>query len=128
MAGSRKWFRYTDDAGDEFALQLDESNTEAVMAGATDEGDYLDTSTVTQTLPRLTKPRTVVYANAERTREITCTVLDSVRYNEIVAGTEVQTIVDPVAGTGNLVLIRANGESRRIPFAQDTGLTDGDAT
>lgn len=125
MAGSRKWFVYTTDSGDDFAIQLDESNTEAVMGTV---GDYTDTSTVTESIPRNIRARTVTYANATRTREITCTVLDSTTYTGIVDGTNSQTITDPIAGTGNLVLIRARGESRTIPFAIDTGITDGDDT
>ncbi len=128
MAGSRKWFLYTDDSGTEFAIQLDESNTEAVMAGATPSGDYLDTSTATAAVPRNIKPRCVYYADAARTREIKCTVLTSAQFADIVAGISVPTIVDPIAGTGNLVLVRVEGEKRSIPFAQDTGLTDGDIT
>ena len=128
MAGSRKWFRYTDDTDTEYAIQLDESNTEAVMTGATDEGDYTDTSTVTAAVPRNIKPRAVYYANATRTREIKCTVLTAAQYTAIVSGTSVPTITDPIEGTGNLTLIRVEGERRSIPFAQDTGLTDGDDT
>lgn len=128
MAGSRKWFRYQTDAGATYAINLDESNTEAVMLGAVDDFDYNDTSVVNDAVPRNIKPRKVFYANAARTRTIGCTVPTQAQYADIVSGTAAPTITDPVEGTGDLVLIRAQGESISIPFAADTGLTDGDAT
>lgn len=126
MAGSRKWFVYTTDTDQDYAIQLDESNTEAVMGGA--DGDYTDTSTVIAAVPRNFTPRFVVYANADRTREIKCTVLTAARYALILEGSEAQTITDPIEGAGTLTLIRAKGEQVTFPFAGDTGLQDGDAT
>lgn len=128
MAGSRKWFRYETDGGTTYAIQLDESNTEAVMAGAADDFDYTDTSTETDAVPRNITPRAVFYANPARTRTIKCTVPTQAQYNLIVGGTAVQTIADPITPADTLVLIRANGENLSIPFAADTGLTDGDDT
>ena len=128
MAGSRKWHVYTTDANNSFAIQLDESNTEAVMAGVTGLGDFTDTTAITQAVPRNISPRCVYYANAARTREIKCVVLTQAQYNDIVAGTSVQTITDPIEGTATLTLVRANGEKFTLPFAQDTGLIDGDVT
>lgn len=125
MAGSRKWFVYDSDSGAQYAIQLDESNTEAVMGG--DVGDYTDTSDVVVAVPRNITPRKVSYSNNDRTRVIVCTVLTTSRYTEIVDGTEAQTIPDPIDG-GTLFLIRAAGERITLPFAIDTGLTDGDAT
>lgn len=126
MAGSRKWFVYSSDLGTDYAISLDESNTEAVMGGA--DGDYTDTSTVQAAVPRNIKPRAVYYGNAARTRTIKCTVLTPAQYTDIVGGTAAQTITDPIEGTGTLTLIRAEGEKISIPFPFDTGITDGDAT
>ena len=126
MAGSRKWFVYTADDGTDYAIQLDESNTEAVMDGG--EGDYSDTSEVNISVPRNITPRQVVYASNDRTREIRCTVLTAAQYGDIVGGTSVQTITDPIDDTQTLVLIRGKGEQISIPFAADTGQTDGDDT
>lgn len=123
MAGSRKWLVYTTDGGTDFAIQLDESNTEAVN-GSTQ--DYVDGLNIVNALPRNIKPREIIYANAARTREIRCVALTPAVYAGAITG-GVPTITDPIDG-GNLVLIRANGERLSVPFAQDTGLTDGDAT
>lgn len=128
MAGSRKWFVYTSDTGDSYAIQLDESNTEAVMAGATSDEDYTDTTTVSVAVPRNIDPRRVFYSNNARTRTISCVVPTAAQYADIVGGTAVQTITDPIEGTGNLFLVRAQGEKVTLPFAADTGLTDGDDT
>jgi hypothetical protein len=125
MAGSRKWFVYSDDTGVDYAINLDESNTEAINGT---DGDFTDTSAVVAAVPRNIKTRALYYANADRTRVIKCTALTLGAYAAVVSGTNAQTITDPIAGTGNLVLIRAEGERRRIPFAADTGLNDGDAT
>lgn len=126
MAGSRKWFVYASDIGTDYAIQLDESNTEAVMGGS--DGDYTDTTNITAAVPRNISPRAVYYGNATRTRTIKCTVLSAARYGDIVAGNEVQTIPDPITSTETLTLIRAEGERITIPFPFDTGITDGDAT
>ena len=126
MAGSRKWFVYASDLGEDYAIQLDESNTEAVMGGT--DGDYTDTSGIQAALPRNIRPRAVFYGNANRTRVIKCTVFSAARYQDIVGGDEAQTITDPITTSETLTLIRAVGESITIPFPFDTGLTDGDAT
>lgn len=121
MAGSRKWFVYTDDAGTDYALNLDESNTEAVNAS----GLGFPAGGPPDALPRNIKPREIFYSNATRTRTIRCVALTQTIYNGAIAG-GVATIVDPIAGTGNLALSRANGERRRVPTPLDTGLDDGD--
>lgn len=124
MAGSKKYFVYTADDGGEFALLADESNTEAVNAGTQ---DYADGVTIRYELPRNVRPRRAIYANAARTRKITCYALTQAIFNGIVAGTP--TITDPIAGTGSLVLVSLIPEElKRLPIALDTGLTDGDAT
>jgi hypothetical protein len=120
MAGSRKWFIYTDDIGSEYAINLDESNTEALNGTAL--GFVSGTS---DAVPRNIKPREIFYSNAARTRTIRCVALTPTIYSGALAG-GVATIVDPIAGTGNLGISRANGERRRIPTPIDTGLDDGD--
>jgi hypothetical protein len=124
MAGSKKWFEYTTDTSDIFAISLDESNTEAVNGA---EGDYDGDSTAIYALPRNVSPRYAVYANSDRTRVIRCCVLTQAAFNTVQTNTP--TITDPIAGTGNLSLIRKEPERiRLLPIAEDTGLTDGDPT
>lgn len=124
MAGSKKYFVYTTDAGTDFALLADESNTEAVSAGTQ---DYADGVVITYELPRNIQPRYAEYANATGTRKIRCYALTTAIFNGIVLGAP--TITDPIAGTGTLSLRRLQPEKiKRLPIALDTGLTDGDAT
>jgi len=119
MAGSRKWFNYTDDAGVTYGINLDESNTEVL------NGNGLGFTTGTAALPRNIRPREIFYSNAARTRTIRCVALTAANYTDALTG-GTPTITDPIAGTGNLALSRANGERRRIPTPLDTGLDDGD--
>lgn len=125
MAGSRKWFVYTDDLGADYAISLDESNTEAVNGGTQ---DLIAGANVPNAVPRNVKPRHVYYGNIDRTRQIKCICLTPAIYAAVIQGT-VLTIADPIAGgSTTLGLIRANGESRVLPVPYDTGLQDGDAT
>lgn len=124
MAGSRKWFVYTTDSGEDYGIELDESNTEAVNGGTQ---DYATGVTIPFALPRNIKPRRVFYTNSTRTRTISCVALTPTIYSGLVSG-GVPTITDPIAGTGNLGFIRAKGEEIRLPIPLDTGLTDGDDT
>ena len=123
MAGSRKWFIYTTDFGDDFALNLDESNTEAIN-GSTQ--DYISGTTVLNALPRNFRPRAAVYQNAAGTRTIRCVALTNTIYSGVL--TNAPTITDPIDG-GTLTLKRLEPEKvRLLPIPNDTGLTDGDAT
>lgn len=123
MAGSKKWFVYTTDDGTDFAVQLDESNTEAVN-GATQ--DYVAGSAFKYSVPGNLRLRSAYYGNADGTRVIKCVALTPTIYNGIPAN--VSSITDPIGG-GTLGLIRIRPEViTRLPFAGDTGLNDGDAT
>lgn len=123
MAGSMKWFIYTTDQGGDYALKLDESNTEAVN-GSTQ--DYISGTSVLNAVPRNYKPRYAVYQNAAGTRTIKCCCLTQTIYNGII--TNAPTITDPIDG-GTLTLKRLEPERiKLLPFPNDTGLTDGDAT
>jgi hypothetical protein len=121
MAGSMKWFVYTTDAGDDFALWRDESNLEVVNAGTQ---DMPDTPTVTYSLPRNVKPRLARFASADGlvTRNIVC--LTSTIFDGLGAGS---SYTDPVS-TKTLTLTAKVGESIRLPVGVDSGLTDGDAS
>lgn len=124
MAGSKKFFVYTTDQGDDFAILADESNTEAVN-GATQ--DFVAGLAVAYTLPGNIRPRAAVYQNADKTRTIRCYALTQTIYNGIVSS--VPTITDPIAGTGTLTLSRLEPEKiKLLPVAGDSGLNDGDAT
>lgn len=119
MAGSLKWFEYTTKRGDKFAIRADESNVEAVNGT---EYDFTSSSTAKYGLPKTIEPRTATYSNGTRT--ITVPVMTETEFNALLPG---DTITDPI-GSGSLTLIRLNNEKERIPFAFDTGITDGDET
>lgn len=122
MAGSNKWFVYTTDTGADYAIKLDESNTEAVNGAVQ---DFLNDATVIYAVPRNVQPRYAIYENADATRQIKCVALTSTIYNAIPS--TVLTITDPIAG-GTLSLARIRPEKITLPFGRDTGLDDGDAT
>lgn len=123
MAGSNKWFVYTTDDGQDFAINLDESNTESVN-GSTQ--DYVPAIAIKYSLPRNVRPRRAIYASADGKRTITCICLTQTIYNGVL--TNQSSITDPIGG-GTLGLVRIRPEIiTRLPFAGDTGLDDGDAT
>lgn len=119
MAGSRRWYVYTDDTGTDYAINLDKSNTDAVNGGAQ---VFPSTGGPTASVPKNVKVRYVEYADAARYRKIKCVALTPTIYAGLLGGA-VNTITDPIAGTGNLGLIALTGEKRRFPTPVDTGLT-----
>lgn len=125
MAGSKKWFVYTADDGTDFAISLDESNTEAVN-GATQ--DYVAGTAFKYSVPKNLRPRTAVYSNTAGTRTIRCVCLTQAIYEGVPANAT--SIADPIAGgSATLSLVRIRPEViSPLPFAGDTGLDDGDAS
>lgn len=123
MAGSRKDFLYTDDSGSVYAINLDESNTEAVNGNA---GTITTANNPRIFVPRNVKPRELFYGNAARTRRIRCVALTPTIYGALLTP-PFPPIPDPIDATApQLQLQSANGERRRIPSPIDTGLLDGD--
>lgn len=120
MAGSRKWFVYTDDKSVRYAIQLDESNTEAVNGSA---GDYVNDDTDPQiSIPKNIIPRTITYVSASglvRRRIVALT--------PAIFANPPQSFTDPVSGDPIGIKI-TSGERRKLPQALDTALNDGDAT
>jgi hypothetical protein len=117
--GSRKWFKYTTTLGDNevFAVNRDESNTEAVNGSSYDFATG-DNGVVIYALPRNLTPRRARYRTADGTRNILVTVL-----NEDV---EPPATID----YGGTTLSFAGTIPERIvqPVAFDSGLNDGDDT
>jgi hypothetical protein len=121
MAGSLKWFVYTTNSGDDFALYRDESNLEAVNAGTQ---DYVDATTVQYALPRNVYPRYLRFRSADGLVSRNIVALTSTIYDAVAANS---SITDAVSGK-TLILSEKVGERIRYPKAVDTGLTDSDAT
>jgi len=122
MAGSLKWFNYTDDFGTIYALYADESNVEATNTG----GDYTGTPPLVDAVPRNVNPRYAVYGTTDGLRSIKIPILTPSDYQGLAAAHP--TIPDPITTTLTLVLLRIRPEVRRLPIAYDTGLQDGDIT
>lgn len=116
MAGSMKWFSYTTNAGDAFAVFADESNAE-LAGGAVDLGGGASTL---YALPRNVTPRYARYQDATRT--ITRNALLSTA-----TSTPTTPIVDPSSGA-TLDLVAIVGEQVRIVTGVDTGIIDGNLT
>jgi hypothetical protein len=122
MAGSLKWFVYTTDDGTDFAIRLDESNTEAVN-GATQ--DYVAGTNFRFSIPRNLRPRTAVFRSPDGVRTIRCVALTQAIYNGIPAN--VTSITDPLPPGNTLGLVQIIPERiSPLPFANDTGIDDGD--
>lgn len=123
MAGSRKWFIYTTDNGQDFAIEADESNVEA-FAGGTQ--DYPDTGTPPiYAIPRNLTPRTATFVGQGVNRQLTVPVITPTIYNAL-NGTS--TMPDPFDADETLTLSFKTPEKIRLPKGPDTGLNDGDAT
>lgn len=123
MAGSIKYFVYTADAGGDWAVKRDESNTEAVNAGIQ---DMPDANGVAQfELPRNIKPRYARYSNVNNTVSRKIIILTPTIAAGLASG--VPTIADSVSGQ-TLTLREVVGERKVNPMGIDTGLNDGDAS
>lgn len=119
MAGSLKWFIYSDDRGQDWALLADESNVEAANAGnvqpITPAAEYK--------LPGNLKPRRAVFQNNTGLIRRNIPILTQAQAAAL-SGTD--TITDQSSGeTLNFKTII--GERLTLPTLGDTGLLDGDA-
>lgn len=123
MAGSKKWFEYTTDSGGVFAIEMDESNGEAVG-----NSDYTTSSTVTFKLPSNVKKRYARYTSDDGRHARTIPITSpSANVTTLPASFTAQAV-----GIADGVLVRLReyvGERiSMIPQNEDTGLNDGDAT
>lgn len=116
MAGSMRWFTYTADSGDTFALFADESNTENANPGAGIVGPAIIYS-----IPRNLKPRYAVYQSADGRVTRKCYCLTVAALAAVPGG-----FTDTVSGE-DLTLRYTRGEAVRRPQLVDSGLNDGDA-
>lgn len=127
MAGSRKWMIYTSDAGTEYAVQVDESNSEAMGMGWL---DYEAVSTALP-LPKGMKMRTITAEDpvSGARRQIPVGQVGAAAFQ--IGGTILlQSFMPGAAGVIAFDILSALGEqfSQGRPRATDTGLTDGDDT
>lgn len=123
MAGSIKYFVYTDNAGNDWALKRDESNTEAVNGGTQDYPDAAVTPPPQFEIPRNVTPRYARYVSADTTVSRTIVCLTQTIANGLAAN--VGSFTDVVSGKV-VFLKEVVGERKVNPMGIDTGLTDGD--
>lgn len=120
---SKRWYPYTADNGDTYAVYRDESNTELVSSTA----DAANPTAGTRPLPQGIRARYVTVQNASgQTKD--CTVLTAAEYAALATGDAFSgTAESGVAAGTSWVLVRKTPEiERRQPVNIDTGLTDGD--
>lgn len=118
MAGSLKFFTYTADDGETFALFRDESNIEAANSG----GAILITTAVKYKVPSNLRPRTAVFVDLTGRIRRDVVILNPTAYAAL---TQASTIVDQVSGE-TLRLKKLKGEEVTLPTLNDTALNDGD--
>jgi hypothetical protein len=122
MAGSKRVFQYTADDATLYAIQLDESNTEAINGAGANVPAVA--SRPRYFIPSGMKPREVFYKSADGTRTIRVIALTAAVFNAI--PTTFATIPDPITPANTLSFVRKNAEKSKRPFWGDTGITDGD--
>lgn len=123
MAGSRKWFVYTTDAGTDFAIEADESNVESYAAATQ---DYPETgSPPIYAIPRNVKPRFAIFGEDATKTRLKIPIITQTLYNSL---TNTDTMPDPLDSGNTLRLVSKTPEKIKIPKGRDTGKVDGDAT
>ena len=119
MAGSLKWFTYTDDRGNDWAILADESNVESVNGVAVQP----ITPAAEYKVPGNLRPRTAIFLDVSGLIRREIVVLTAAHANTLTGAT---TIVDQSSGeTLNFKTLK--GERLTLPTLGDTGLLDGDA-
>lgn len=119
MAGSLKWFIYTDDRSNDWALLADESNIESVNSGAVQP----ITPAALFKVPGNVKPRRAVFQSADGLIRRNIVVLTAAQAATL---TSSDTITDQSSGA-TLNFKTVIGERLTLPTLSDTGLLDGDA-
>jgi hypothetical protein len=114
MVGSLRDFRYVDDAAQNWAIRLDESNTESASGGAA------AAAPPTYGIPRNLKPRYGIFRSVDGLVTRKAVFLTPAAY----AAATSTTTVD--AGGVTCSLVYKRGEVLKLYHANDTGLIDGD--
>lgn len=132
MAGSKKYIKYFDNAGNPWALLRDESNVEGVIAtDASIDITAADVGTHKWLVPRNLEPRVAFFKSTTTTkrREVVIPTIEA--YDDLLNGDLLLTVrnfTDPDIGE-LFAFTGARPETIRPVVADiDTGETDGDAT
>jgi hypothetical protein len=126
MAQSKRWFRYTDDGGQAYAIIRDESNTELVNTTEDSQANV----TGLDPLPKGREARYVMLSSADNLTKKKCTILTLSRYASLSTGDAFTLTANgnfgvPADTPVNIRLKQPQIE-RRQPFTGDTGHLDGD--
>lgn len=126
MAYSRRWFRYSDDSGNDFAIQADESNVELINDVASTAANV----NALNPLPKGIRPRSVYLQNPDGTIARKIPVLTQAQYAALNVGANYTLLANAFHGVqaDTPVQIRRKDPEleRRQPFTGDTQLIDGD--
>jgi hypothetical protein len=133
MAGSKKYFKYADDTGEEFSVQLDESNSEAECNNV---ALFLDRTANHPGLPKGLKMRyCLAYCDNNPKLRRRFWIGNGAAVDEVIAGNTLSanaypTSADSTPVSEDFIITYYSGERRSIPPSfsggADTGLEDGD--
>lgn len=127
MTGSRRWFRYVSDDGQNYAIQLDESNTELVNPNADTAANLV---TGLRKRPSGLRPRGIRLSNSDNTVKRFCTVLTPTQFSSFTNGQKFtitsQDGADADSDEELEFTFRVPEKSGRLPRVRDTAKTDGD--
>lgn len=130
MAGSLKYFIYDDDFGGEWAMERDESNLEAVVVDdAAIDVTPLNVATRQYTIPKNIKPRVATYKSTTTPAVRKVTIPTLALYQDLVNSVVANIVRQFTDGGETFVLSGVTPERiKPVVVAEDTGITDGDAT
>ena len=120
MAGSKKWFLYTTDLGNDFAMEMDESNGEAIS-----NTDMTDANLQSYSVPGNVRKR---YASYRSTDGFTQRKIYASTAAILAAAPDTITVPDYAGVDVELKIAHRSGERIFMPKAADTALDDGDVT
>ena len=131
MAGSLKYFKYTTDLGETFAILADESNIEnIVVSDAGVDIGLADIGNIPYTVPGNVKPRYARYISTTTSRVRRIVVPTQAIAQALVSGDSLvalRTFSDVELGETFQFQGLTPERIRPVVIYQDTGLDDGDA-
>lgn len=123
MAGSKRYFRYKADDGNEYFITGDESNIEMVQGAQIPAQSFSGL----QALPKNLKPRNVRLQSATGVFTKSVVVLTPERFAQITPGQIFNTGATGYPENTQFAVRSKNGERLlRFPTPEDDGLNDGD--
>jgi hypothetical protein len=119
MSGSRRWFQYTDDQGRDFAVELDESNSESNLDGIRLMGDIDGSEILLPGRLNMRYVNTISRDNALIRRKFFVGVV--ALFNSIESA-------DSISDDGVIYkILSRRGERAAFPNPVDTAQIDGDS-